>query len=380
MTIRRSPGTKSRATFTTTTVDATKDTAAADVLLDLALVGGVNADLWALLFDGTFILARRCQVCRRPLTSHKSKAAGRGPVCAGRCGEQVMGVYGTSAVKRSRSTKSELAALETAIYEVCRDEHPLSIRGCFYRVMSAGLVPKTEQGYKRVQQRALLMRRVGALPYNWIADGTRWRIRPDTFTSAEQALADMAASYRRDLWHNQDVHVEIWSEKDAIRSVISSVTWEWDVPLFIARGFHSETFLHSTAQDIIADGKPAVIYQLGDHDPSGLSAWDQTKRKLTEFAPGVDFQFERLAVTPEQIAEYNLPTRPTKSSDSRSRNFTGDSVEVDAMPSRVLRTLVEDAVERWMDPEKLALIRVAEDSERAGLRALATGGLIGGAE
>ena len=288
-------------------------------------------------------------------------------------------VYGTSAVKRSRSTQLEISQLENAIYDVCQEEQPLSIRGCFYRVMSLGLVPKTEQGYKRVQQRVLLMRRRGDLPYNWIADGTRWRIRPDTFTSTEAALADMAASYRRSLWHNQGVHVEIWSEKDAIRSVISSVTWEWDVPLFIARGFPSETFLYSTAQDIIADGKPAIIYQLGDHDPSGVAAWEQTKRKLAEFAPGIEFQFERLAVTPAQIAEYNLPTRPTKSSDSRAHNFEGDSVEVDAMPSRVLRMLVEDAVEGWIDPEKLGLVRMAEESERAGLLALAGRGLIGGA-
>jgi hypothetical protein len=287
-------------------------------------------------------------------------------------------VYGTSAVKRSRSTKLEISQLEAAIYDVCREEQPLSIRGCFYRVMSLGMVPKTEQGYKRVQQRVLLMRRRGDLPYNWIADGTRWRIRPDTFTSVDEALADMAASYRRSLWHSQGVHVEIWSEKDAIRSVISSVTWEWDVPLFIARGFPSETFLYSTAQDIISDGKPAIIYQLGDHDPSGIAAWEQTKRKLAEFAPSIDFEFERLAVTPEQIHQYDLPTRPTKASDTRSRNFDGDSVEVDAMPSRVLRMLVEDAIERWIDPEKLGLVRLAEDSEREGLQALANGGLIGG--
>jgi hypothetical protein len=289
-----------------------------------------------------------------------------------------MTVYGTSAVKRTRSTKLELARLEEAIYAVCQEERPLSIRGCFYRVMSLGLVPMTEQGYKRVQQRVLLMRRRADLPYNWIADGTRWQIRPDTYNSVDAALADMAASYRRSLWHGQAHHVEIWSEKDAIRSVISGVTMEWDVPLFIARGFPSETFLYSTAQDIIAEGKPAVIYQLGDHDPSGLSAWEQTKRKLAEFAPGIEFQFERLAVTPEQIVEYDLPTRPTKSSDSRSRKFEGDSVEVDAMPSRVLRMLVEDAIEGWIDPEKLALVRLAEDSERAGLLALANGGLIGG--
>jgi hypothetical protein len=56
----------------------------ADVLVDLELVGGVNADLWALLFDGKFRLAVKCDTCGRWLTAGASKAAGRGPHCAAR--------------------------------------------------------------------------------------------------------------------------------------------------------------------------------------------------------------------------------------------------------------------------------------------------------
>jgi hypothetical protein len=280
-------------------------------------------------------------------------------------------VYGTSTVKRARSTKAEIEVLEAAIYEVCEAERPLTIRGCFYRVMSRGLVPKSEAAYRRVQQRVLNMRRNGDLPYEWIADGTRWRIRPRTYTSVDLALEDAASSYRRALWHDQGVHVEIWSEKDAITSVIDSVTWKWDVPLFIARGFSSETFLYTTAQDIIADGKPAVIYQLGDHDPSGLSAWQDIQKKLTGFAPKVDFTFERLAVTPEQIETYGLQTRPTKPSDTRAGGFDGDCVEVDAMPSDVLRSIVREAIESWIDPHAIRLHEIAENSERQILHRIA---------
>ncbi|GJN99123.1 hypothetical protein NJB1907f44_48980 [Mycobacterium marinum] len=279
-------------------------------------------------------------------------------------------VYGTSAIKRVRYTNSQLADLDDAIYQVCEAERPLTIRGCFYRVMSRGFVDKTEAGYSRVQRRVLDMRRRGDLPYRWIADGTRWRIRPDTYTSVDQVLWDAAASYRRALWHDQDVHVEIWLEKDAITSVISPVTQEWDVPLLVARGFASETFLYNTAQDIIDDGKPAVIYQLGDHDPSGAWSWKDIQRKLTGFAPGIEFQFERIAVTPEQITEYSLPTRPTKKS-THAATFVGESVEVDAMPSAALREVVRKAIEFWIDPDQLHLTRVAERSEREVLQRIA---------
>ncbi|OWL97004.1 hypothetical protein B7435_26820 [Mycolicibacterium peregrinum] len=177
--------------------------------------------------------------------------------------------------------------------------------------------------------------------------------------------------YRRALWDDQNVHVEIWAEKDAIQSVVYPVTREFDVPLMVARGFSSESFLHETAQAIIADQKPAVIYQLGDHDPSGVAAWEHTRRRLAEFAPDVEFHFQRIAVTPDQIAEYQLPTRPTKQSDSRAANFKGDSVEVDALPSTALRTLVRSAIEQWLDPEVLRLTRIAEQSERDVLRRIA---------
>jgi hypothetical protein len=283
-------------------------------------------------------------------------------------------VYGTSALnpQRYRRTKAELTEIDDAIIEIAEAEEPVTVRGLFYRVMSRGLVPKTEHGYAVVQRRALRLRRSGELPYGWITDGSRLRLKPRTFSNAQAALENTARMYRRDLWIDQGIHVEVWTEKDAIRGVVSPVTAEYDVPLMISRGYSSETFLYETAEDINDEGVPAVIYQLGDHDPSGVGAWEDIQRKLREFVDnGIDVTFERIAVTPEQISELDLPTRPTKQSDSRAAKFAGDSVEVDAIPSTTLRELVSDAIERWIDPEALRLTKVAEDSERKVLARIA---------
>jgi hypothetical protein len=282
-------------------------------------------------------------------------------------------VYGTSALKRSRRTNAELKALHNAILTVCEEDHPLSVRGVFYRVMSAGAVEKTEKAYGAIQREVLKLRRAGVLPYNWIADGTRFHIKSPSWDSVEDALDDAAASYRRALWHNQSVYLEVWSEKEAISSIVQPVTDPWDVPLMIARGFASESFLSKTAETIRAAGKPAVVYQLGDHDPSGIAAWEHIQRRLQDFAPDVEITFERLAVTEAQIAKYDLPTRPTKTTDSRAKNFDGESVEVDAIPTRLLRLIVEAAITRWIDDDALYAMRVAEQSEREGLRAMADG-------
>jgi hypothetical protein len=267
-----------------------------------------------------------------------------------------------------------LDGIDQAIYEIAEMEEPVTVRGLFYRVMSRGLVPKSEQGYSVIQRRALKMRRAGELPYGWITDGSRLRLKPRTFSNAQAALENTAQMYRRDLWINQGRHVEVWTEKDAIRGVVSPVTARYDVPLMISRGFSSETFLYETAEDINDEGNPAVIYQLGDHDPSGVAAWDDIRRKLREFVDDdIDLTFERIAVTPEQITELDLPTRPTKQSDTRAKKFIGDSVEVDAIPSSTLRDLVRDSIEKWIDRGLLSITKVAERSERTILARIAEG-------
>ena len=304
-----------------------------------------------------------------------------------------MNSYGSSTVKRRRRTQTELDVIDTAIITAVTDEHPVTVRGVYYRVVSAGAVEKTENGYRLICRQLLKLRRSRTIPYHWITDGTRWTTKPRTWTDKDQALHDMAASYRRALWHDQPVQVQIYSEKDAITGVIEPTTAMWDVPLGVTRGYASESFAWQVAESIRAArraGKEVYIYDLGDHDPSGLDAWRAFEQRVTDFLDGLVREhdelgnvqdvvhFERLAVTCEQIDTFHLPTRPTKTSDSRAANFDGGSVEVDAIPPNTLREIVKNAISQHIDPEALRLHRIAEDSERQGLHALTNGGLIGG--
>lgn len=283
-------------------------------------------------------------------------------------------VYGTSPIGRIRRTKTELERIDEAIVLILTEEHPATVRSVFYRCVAAGVVPKDEaRGYKVVGRRLLALRRSGVVPYSWVADGTRWTIRPLTWAGVDDMLDDAAASYRRALWHDQPEYVEFWIEKDALAAVVSRVTDEWDVPLLIARGYPSETFLYNSARALENAGKPCVVYQLGDHDPSGLDAWRHTRTKLQEFAPRADITFRRLAVNEAQITQYNLLTRPTKKSDTRARGFGGESVEVDAIKPTILRKLVRDAVESHIDRRQLELTRKVEANERAMLHSMIYG-------
>jgi hypothetical protein len=165
------------------------------------------------------------------------------------------------------------------------------------------------------------MRRSRDIPFDWIADNTRWMRKPRTYSSLTDMLKHTKEFYRRALWDAQEAHVEIWLEKDALAGVLSEETYQFDVPLMVTRGYSSISFLHSAAEEIEEKGKPAYLYYFGDHDPSGRDITRVTEARLREFAPDAEIYFERVAVTQDQIDDYDLPTRPTKKTDSRSKNF-----------------------------------------------------------
>ncbi len=282
--------------------------------------------------------------------------------------------YETSHIKRSRATKAEVESRRDDLWAIIYDMRPMTVRQTFYQATVHGLVEKSDAGYNKVQTDLVQMRRSGKLPYDWLADNTRWQRKPRTFDSVQQALDDTARFYRKSLWTDADAYVEIWLEKDALAGVVMPITSMYDVPLMVARGYASLSFLHTAAEYIAEIDVPTYIYHLGDFDPSGVNAGEKIEQTLKEMAPDADITFERLAVTPEQIKTWNLPTRPTKTSDSRARGFGDISVELDAIAPQDLRELVRDAIERHLPPEEFAVLKAAEESERqliGGLVAMA---------
>jgi hypothetical protein len=273
--------------------------------------------------------------------------------------------YQANPIKRARATKAEVEARREALLDIIEAGKPMTVRQVFCQATVRGLVEKAESGYGKVQTDLTVMRRAGELPYDWLADNTRWQRKPRTFNSVEDALRDTAAFYRKSLWTDADAYVEIWLEKDALSGVIYPVTSIYDVPLMVARGYASLSFLYSAAEYINSLDVPTYIYHFGDFDPSGVNAGEKIEETLRELAPDADIVFERLAVTERQISDWDLPTRPTKASDSRAKSFGSSlSVELDAIEPNGLRALVQSAIEQHLPPEQFEVLKAAEKSER----------------
>jgi hypothetical protein len=258
-----------------------------------------------------------------------------------------------------------------ALLAITAEMQPMTVRQVFYQASVRGLVDKSEAGYARVQRALVELRRSGRLSFDWIADNARWQRKPRSFRDPAEAVRQTARFYRKALWAEAEDYVEVWLEKDALSAVVYDVTAEFDVPLMVARGYASLSFLHEAAAVIAAEDRPAHIYHLGDFDPSGVDAANKIEATLREFAPDAAITFTRLAVLPWQVEAWHLPSRPTKTSDSRARGFGDISVELDAIDARTLRGLVRTALERHLPAGQLAVLKAAEESERELLRAWA---------
>jgi len=250
------------------------------------------------------------------------------------------------------------------------NEHgPVTVRGLYYQAEVHGVpgIDKTDASYAKVQRQVLALRRQDRLPYRAIADATRWMRKPRSHDSIEEALKETAALYRRNLWRDLPISVEIWLEKDALAGVIYPITEAFDVPLMVTRGFSSETFAFEAVAARQDDDRPCLVYYLGDFDRAGHDARDSLREKLHRFGSefGVQIEFIDLGINIGHVIAHNLPTRDPKRNTAADKNWPFHiACELDAMAPGDMRALVQTALEHHLPEHEYRVLKVAEQSER----------------
>jgi len=103
---------------------------------------------------------------------------------------------------------------------------------------------------------------------------------------------------------------------------------------------------------MVSDGQDICVLHIGDYDPSGVTIFTSLAEDVSAFAKadfGVNISFERIAVLPEHIDEYNLPTSPPKKTDVR-RQFTDDrTTQCEALKPETLKRILLSAIHRHID-------------------------------
>ena len=291
-------------------------------------------------------------------------------------------VYGASPIKakrrtaskpkRRRATNEEMRAREDFLIAYAEAHGPVTVRGLYYQAEVAGIpgITKDEKDYSKIQNLVLKLRRQGKMPYRHIADATRYMRKPRTHDGWEDALQETARFYRKSLWAETDMEVEIWIEKSALAGVIYPVTSEYDVPLMPTGGFTSETFAFEAVSNLRDTGRTLVAYSLYDFDRSGRDAARSLQEKVERFGAeyGVPVEFHALGLSLEQVEDMNLPTRePKRKTEADKRWPHAIAAELDAIPPDDLRALVRSSIERHLPASELHRLKRIEELERETL-------------
>ena len=283
-----------------------------------------------------------------------------------------------SQIKKSRATKADMEVRAEFLITYAKAHGPVTVRGLYYQAEVAGIpgIDKSEDGYNKVQELVLELRRSGRLPYELIADEGRFLRCPQTYDGWQSAIQETADTYLKALWVQSPVVIQFWLEKSALTGVLAPITFRYDVGLMATSGYASETCAYEQIKSLEGSGQSLIVYTLYDFDRSGRDAEKSLREKLERFgmAFGIPVEVKTLGLTLEQVIELELPTREPKRNTAADLRWPHDfAAELDAIPPDTLRSMVRSAIERHMSPEEFQRLKLEERAERAKLLRLAEG-------
>jgi hypothetical protein len=169
----------------------------------------------------------------------------------------------------------------------------------------------------------------------------------------------------------QPYKIVLVGEKSSLEPVLSPIAASYQADLYLPTGCLSDTLIYQMANIAAADGRPMVVLYFSDCDPSGWNMAVEVARKLQAFKvqefPELDFEVDRVALTPDQVRGYGLPSTPLKATELRSdawRQATGvEQTEIDALASLhpdLLEEIARDAIAPFFDPTLQQRVRAAQ--------------------
>jgi hypothetical protein len=258
----------------------------------------------------------------------------------------------------------------------------LTVRQIYYQLVSKHLIENVMSQYQRVSKLLVEARHEGEIDWEHIEDRTREAKGGDTeletpedyFNNILEYLKNCWNYYKKPIWYNQPKYMEVWFEKQALEGIFQKITKQFNVTQLACRGYSSHTMGYELQKRLgcIDDDREIHIVYFGDFDPSGMDIYRFIQDMCERF--GLVINFERIAITPEQIKEYNIPPMMAKKSDSRYAGFRAeygeDVVELDALRPDVLENLIKDAIRKRFDFGIYNKIKEDETKDRELIKTL----------
>ena len=233
-----------------------------------------------------------------------------------------------------RSRRAEIIA----ILNLNKEELPITVRNIYYQLVTQFKWPKTSNWYQSLSRDLVTMREEGRVPFWAIIDATR---APRGTTSkdnleADEAMARQIANAKAitSVWGPHELRPQLWVESRSAGGNLIGVCQEYEVSLWQTGGQSSLTLLHQGAQLM-----PTHIGLMVDRDKAGLDIAAKIRERICQFIPEGNNPptpfFEFLAVTEQQIEEWDLESHPDKK--------TGEvKVELEAISAGQMRQIARD--------------------------------------
>lgn len=265
----------------------------------------------------------------------------------------------------------------------------VTLRQLFYRLVAAEMLPNTQQAYGSLSTQSAEARRgsskfyAGTFPR--LMDRGRDIDRPHLWSDARDAAAWLADRYMEPRAATQEQNLYVAVEKNALRGQLFQWFAPMGLPVIALGGYPSQTLadeVYDDTKDKARRGKPNILIYAGDFDADG----EDIQRDF-EHRAGCFDEVVRVALTPEQIEQFELPPQPGKWSSARARGFAEKyedlfesvygydlvQIELDALPPEDLRRVYQEAIDEFFDYEAFEAVKAHEAIEKRKVEMMSDG-------
>lgn len=254
----------------------------------------------------------------------------------------------------------------------------LTLRQLYYQLVTRNAIPNQERAYKNIGKLMSDARLAGLIDWDAIEDRIRIPRVPQEFAGLGELVDAALNSYRLPRWEGQHSYVELWVEKDALSGVLTPLARQYHVTLMVNRGYSSQSAMYESAKRFDEHGdNNCVLLYLGDHDPSGEDMVRDVSDRLELLTGKAAVEVDKIALTWEQVQEYQPPPNPTKLTDSRASGYLAqhgnECWEVDALRPDVLHDLIEEAIKSHLDIKLMNEVLKREEADKTKLKGFVKG-------
>lgn len=245
---------------------------------------------------------------------------------------------------------------------------PVTLRQLFYRLVAEQAIPNDTSAYGVLSRRTSAARDEGTFPD--LEDRGRSIHLAASWADPQDAMADFIDWYRIDRTEGQEFSVYLAVEKATLISQMEQWFRGRGIPILAMGGYASTSYAHEVRANVDASTRPAILLYAGDFDSTGVDI----DRSFVEKTGNCWAEVVRVALTRDQVDQYDLTINDGKETDTRSAAFVekyGElmQVELEALDPPALHQLFEDALEPFWD---VSTFEDALDQEAEGREALET--------